>query len=285
MELKEKWIGYYLTHGEAVNVGGEEVFPESHTQIAIGKVKTYDEQGNNNVRVVVEVAGATYDFPGYINSGDPVANLLKQAKDEDHVICVRFEKKRKKDVDPKATIASITKDANTAKKNIVNIIAGVYNFNESSWVLSNEAVSNPANDPESVQTELDTAQINTKNFFGGPATPSVQADIDEKANQLIELYNFASKHNAEQGLDLKVKALKSLATNLLLAVDKLQVGVYELESANYSDLSHAKAKELLFAWVQVNPITTELLDKKGGFSEWVNSFLSESTDIWTWARS
>ena len=285
-ELKEKWINDFTSLGAEVEVGGEKVRPDTKTSIAIGKIFSMEEVGRNNLKTVLKVPGAKYDFSGFMNDNNPVADLLKQAKELDAPIAVRFEKKRKKDTDPKATMTELTVDSNTARDNIVNIVAGVYNYSTKEWILTDDAVSNPAEDPAHVVQELEAASYSTANFFDSERPKKiVTTDKDQKVNHLISMYNFAAEHNLENEIGLKDEFLRILAGLMLKACDQLQMKMKNLDAPNYSDYSHTKARGMLFSWMRVNPLTQETITKKGAFNEWINQFLTENQELYEWAQA
>lgn len=287
MQIQEKWISDYTLLGKEVIINGVSVRPETKTSIAIGKVFALEEAGKNNLKAVVKVSGAKYNFTGFLNDNNPVAELIKKAKEEDLVIAVRFEKKRKKNVDPAIPIEELLVNASVAKDNIVNIVAGIYSFNTNEWLLTDDAVSDPAEDPSSVMNVLNSVCYNTNDFFSRPVSyvDKVTTDNDWKANHLISMYNFGAEHNLENDIGLEVNALKALATYMLKACDQLQMQIYELQSPNYNDYSHTKARGMLFSWMKLNPLSKEIMSKKGGFNEWITRFLNESLDLWKWAKS
>lgn len=285
-ELKEKWINDFTSLGAEVEVGGEKIRPDTRTSIAIGKVFSIEEVGRNNFKVVLKVTGAKYDFSGFMNNNNPVEELLKQAKELDAPIAVRFEKKRKKDADPKATITELTVDSATARDNIVNIVAGVYNYSTKEWILTDDAVSNPAEDPAHVIQELESASYSTANFFDSDKPKRiVTTDKDQKVNHLISMYNFAAEHNLENEIGLKDEFLRILAGLMLKACDQLQMRMKNLDAPNYSDYSHTKARGMLFSWMRVNPLTQDTITKKGAFNEWINQFLTENQELYEWAQA
>ena len=285
-ELKEKWINDFTSLGAEVEVGGEKVRPDTKTSIAIGKIFSMEEVGRNNLKAVLKVPGAKYDFSGFMNNNNPVEELLNQAKELDAPIAVRFEKKRKKDVDPKATITELTVDSATARDNIVNIVAGVYNYSTKEWILTDDAVSNPAEDPAHVIQELEAASYSTANFFDSERPKRiVTTDKDQKVNHLISMYNFAAEHNLEHEIGLKDEFLRILAGLMLKACDQLQMKMKNLDAPNYSDYSHTKARGMLFSWMRVNPLTQETITKKGAFNEWINQFLTENQELYEWAQA
>lgn len=284
MEISEKFIKDFKPFGAAVTHQGKKVRPETKTNVAIGRIATVENSGKNNLKVVMKVAGAKYDFSGFVNDNTPVAKLIKQAKEEDLVICARFEKKRKKNVDPNLPIDEITKDSFIAKENIVNIVAGVYNFNSKEWILSSDAVSNPAEDPEYVKNELASATYSTDDFFTASAPKIQTTDADWKANHLISMFTYAREHCKENGVDIGIKGLKVLATHLLTAADVLQMKANKFDMPNYNDYSHTKARGMLFSWMKANPLSTDLMKTKGAFNKWVEDFAEENVELWAWAK-
>lgn len=288
-ELKEKWLNDFIGLGSPVEHNGKMIRPETRTSIAIGKISKLDEAGKNNLKLTLEVAGAKYDFIGFMNDNTPVSKLAKQAKEENLTICVRFEKKRKKGVDPSKSIDEITKDSFTARDNIVNIVAGVYNFNSEDWVLTDDAISNPDEDPKFVADELKKAVYSTDGFFTSPSKSNSgnqtfqPVDTNWKRNHLITMFTYASEHNHEHKLELDYNALKVLANYMLKATDQLQTRANNLPEPNYNDYSHTKARAMLFSWMKINPLTKTIMTTKGGFNDWITKFLNESVAIWEWA--
>lgn len=284
-ELKEKWLKEFISLGKEVDHNGKTVRPNTRTSIAIGKVTRLDESGKNNLKATVKVAGAKFDFSGFLNDNTPVANLLKQAKEMDVAIPVRLERKRKKNVDPTLDIKDITKDASTAKDHVVWIVAGVYNLSTNEWILTDDAVSNPDEDPSYVVAEIKSASYNTAGFFESNNAPKLQTtDKDWKANHLVSMFTYASEHNFENELGLKPQELKVLAIYMLKAADQLQIKSKNIPAPNYNDYSHTKARGMLFSWMRVNPLTKEIMTTNGEFSKWISRFLTENLEIWKWAN-
>lgn len=286
IQLKEMWLRDFNALGTSVEHEGQTLRPNTRVSIAIGKVFALEDKGNNNLRLVLKVTGAKYDFTGFINDDNPVSNLLKEAHKNDLPIAVRFEKKRKKNVDPTLDIDELTADANTARDSIVNIVAGVYNFNTETWILTDDAVSTPSEDPEYVVHELQKAQYSTAGFFSDQSAPSkprvrVQGSPDEKANQLLSMYVHANELNAEEEIGLDANGVRNLAKYLLKAADMLQMSVYGLNEPAYSDYSHTKARMMLFSWLRVNPLNLDIM--KNSFNEWLNEFVRVNAETWKWA--
>lgn len=284
-ELREKWLNEFTGLGSPVEHNGTTVRPDTRTSIAIGKVTRLEEAGKNNLKLTLKVAGAKYDFSGFMNDNTPVANLAKQANEEDLTICVRFEKKRKKDVDPTTSIMDLTKDSGIARDNIVNIVAGVYNFNNEQWVLTDDAISNPDEDPAYVADELKKAVYSTEGFFQSAEPKGPPVDNNWKVNHLISMFTYASEHNYEHKLELDINALRVLANYMLKATDQLQMRANGIPTPNYNDYSHTKSRGMLFSWMRINPLTKEIMTTKGGFNDWITRFLNESVAIWEWAKA
>jgi len=284
-ELREKWINDFTAKGKPVVVNGETLRPDTRVSIAIGKVARLDETGTNNLKAVIKVPGAKYDFSGFLNGNNPVAELLKKAKENEYPIAVRFEKKRKKNADPKETIENLTKDSGTARDNIVNIVSGVYNFGDSSWITTDDSISNPNEDPDYVKEELSKASYSTSNFFDSGEKKLKTSDKEWKANHLVSMFTYASEHNLENEIGLEPKSIKLLATFMLKACDQLQMKMKNIDSPNYNDYSHTKARGMLFSWMRVNPLSKEIMTTKGKFTEWITRFVDENVELWEWAKN
>ena len=285
-ELKEKWIREFISLGPEVEHNGQKIRPNTTTSIAIGKVDRLDTMGTNNLKGVVKVPGAKYDFSGFLNDNTPVSSLLKEAKENEYPVCVRFERKRKKNADPTADIKDLTKSSDVARDNIVWIIAGVYNFGTEEWILTDDAVSNPAEDPEYVAREIKSASYSTEGFFQSNNAPKLQTtDLDWKANHLLSMYSYAKEHSVENELNFNEQELRIIASYMLRACDEVQMRVKQIPSPLYNDYSHTKARGLLFSWMRVNKLSKETLTQKGAFTAWIGKFFEETVATWAWANS
>lgn len=284
MNIQEKWINDFIGLGPAITHEGESVRPETRVSIAIGKVKELNDNGKGNLQAIVSVTGAKFQFKGFLNSNSPVATLLTEAKEKDAVVAVRFERKRKKDVDPRTPIMELTADATTARNNIVWIVAGVYNFNAKSWILTDDAVSNPDEDSAGVVAELSKAAYSTAGFFESDAPKISTTDKDWAVNHLVSMYTYLSEHNIDNELNLDDKRLKFVAKHLLDAVDHVQKKVKRIDTPNYVDYSHTKVRGMLFSWMRVNPLPATAFASKEAFQSWLNKFIQDSLSLWSWAE-
>lgn len=283
-EIKEKWIKGFISLGREIEHNGNKIRPNTTTQVVIGKVARLDDNGNNNMKATVKVPGAKFDYSGYLNENTPVGSLLKEVKEKDLPVCIRLERKRKKNADPMADIKDLIVSSDVARDNIVWIVAGVYNFGTEEWILTDDAVSNPTEDPDYVNIEIKSASYSTEGFFASTSPKLQTTDSDLKANHLLSMYAYASDHNLENEINLNEKEVKILATFMLKACDQLQMKVKGIETPNYNDYSHTKARGALFSWMRTNPLSREIMDTKGGFTEWLNKFLSDYLDVWNWAN-
>mgnify|MGYP001157841176 FL=1 len=284
-ELREKWIKGFVSLGPEIEHNGQKVRPNTTTSVVIGKVVRLDEAGKNNLKATIKVPTAKYDFSGFLNDNTPVSNLLKQAKEKDVPICVRIERKRKKNADPTADIADLTKTPELGRENVIWIVAGVFNFSTSEWILTDDAISNPEEDPDYVMKEIKSASYSTSGFFQSDAPRLQTTDKDWKANHLISMFAYASEHNIENEIGLNTEQLKILAIYMLKAVDQLQMKAKGIDVPNYNDYSHTKARGMLFSWMRLNPLSKDIMTQKGAFNQWISRFLEENLEIWNWANA
>ena len=284
-ELKEKWIKEFVAPGIEVVHNGKPIRPNVRVNIAIGKIVTINEaSGKNNLKVVLKVPGAKYDFSGFINDNTPVSKLLREAKEKELPICVRFERKRKKEADPTKDIMELTENTSIAAKNVIWVVSGVYNFTNSSWIMSDNPVSNPAEDPEYVKKDIEAAAYSTENFFEGNAPKLKTSDLEWKENHLISMFTYASEQNKENESGFTQSELEILAVFMLKAVDHLQMKMKNIPAPNYNDYSHTKARGMLFSWMRVNPLNKEILHTKGEFNKWISRFIEENVALVAWAK-
>lgn len=284
-ELKEKWINGFVSLGPEIEHEGKKIRPNTTTSIAIGKVSALEPSGKNNLKCIVKVPGAKFDFNGFLNDNTPVANLLKEAKEKELTVCARFERKRKKNADPTKDISELTSSMDVARDNVVWITAGVFNFGTEEWILTDDAVSNPDEDPDNVLPEIKSASYSTEGFFESNNTPKLQtSDLDWKANHLLSMHSYATEHNIDNSIGLKANEIKVLAIYMLRAVDQLQMKVKNIPGPNYNDYSHTKARGVIFSWMRQNPLSREIMDEQGGFTKWITRFLEESIALWAWAN-
>lgn len=285
--LKETMVGKFTALGKEIEHNGKRIRPDLEVSVAVGRV-TEIQEGDGVARVIMNVTGAKYAYHGYVQLDSAVEKVARRARDTDTPICLRFENKRKKDVNPETPMADLKPDMATAQKNIVNILVGAFNLNTGEWILTSEAQSNPAEDEAWVKDKIMSAvEQNIDNFFDAP--PAVGTvdhgysnPAEDKANHLISLYCFLREQEVANNVNLNEQQRAVLAEKFLHAIDSLQVAANNLPGVNYKAYSHTKARQLFFQYAELNPLTA---DNIRNHNEYINNFLAEGQKIWAWAIS
>lgn len=288
MAIKPKLLGDFTALGKTVEANGEKIRPEVAVSLAAAHVK--EIQDGKVARAVLVVEGAKFELNGYLSPQETVLEILRKAQENNEAIVVRFEKKRKKGVDPKAPIADITATMDIARENITKIISGVYNFNTNQWVLTREAESDPSEDPEGTIEAIKACNVDVDAFFrsetpssGSSAAPqSGNREEESKENALLSMYFFVEEQAIKNGLNLDVESKKKIALSLLKASNFLQVNMFGLEAPIYSAYSHTRARFLVFKWIEtISPLDANAAEN---MPAWGSNLVQNSHKLWQWAR-
>lgn len=290
-KLISRLIGDFSNPGPKREVNGEIMRPDAKCTVASVRIKKIDDN-NGNMKIDAEADGAKYGLGGYISSNETVAQVIKDAFERDEVVIVRFEKKRKKNADPLKTIEELTPDMGTAKDNITKIVSGVYNFNAKEWILTREAQTDPAEDPESVIKVINSLSYNSDNFFAEPSAAqtgnpegmspavNVNREAENKENALMTMYFFIKEQETKNGYTLPGAKRREIAIFLLRIADQLQMNHFGMDNPSYSAYSHSRARYLLFKWAEeMSPITEEVAND---FPTWGKATIKNATSLWNW---
>lgn len=114
-----------------------EVVVEDHT----GVIKAISEMDKV---AKIEFAGDNLTKPviGYLQLDDPLLDTIKELKKSKETVNYRIEITRKEGVDRSVSMSELRSSAETAQASVRKILAGI------NGVLSKEAVTNPAEDPD-----------------------------------------------------------------------------------------------------------------------------------------
>lgn len=286
MSIISKLIKDYVAKGRPIEDGFR---PEVKVTIASVFV-TNEEENKGNINFTFKADGAKFKLGGYINSSEPVAQVIKLAAEKNEPVCVRLEKKRKKNVDPKLSIEEISKDMNIARENIVKTVVGVFDFRTNKWVLTSEAQSNPNEDPEGLLEIIKGLNFQADGFFSsspqneGPIIISnAQKEKENAENALMSMYFFLVEQEKEHGYTLDGQKRREYSIQLLKLANLIQMQTFNLEHPNFTAYSHTRARYLVFKWAEVMaPLNKEAIEK---FGPWCKSVLKNGTALWHWCQS
>lgn len=292
MSIISKLVADFVIPGRAVDYNGTKVNPEVKVAIASVRVTAVSEKNNGNLSVNFEADGAKFGLNGFINSDEPAAAIIKLAHEKGEVICVRFEKKRKKNIDPNLPMSEIAATMDIARQNIVKLITGVFDFNSGKWVLINNSPSDPSNDPEGTIDSIKSLDFSADGFFdkaqgsnGDPAPAGYvnpNKEIESKENALMTIYYFIREQEKEHGYELTEEQRHILATKLTKMANHIQIAMFGLETPSYRAYSHTRARFAIFKYAEVvSPLNLEAVK---AFNVWGPQCLKSSIDTWNWSR-
>lgn len=281
----------FVGHGKGVQHNGKLVLPEVKVTVASVYVDKKEDKGNGLLNYTFRADGAKYALGGFINSTEPIVKVFDAAQEQNQPICVRLEKKRKKNVDPTTPISDLTVDMGTAQKNITRIVVGIFDTRSNKWILSREAESNPAEDPEEILGEIDQLSFDTTGFFdkgeapaqGATSYPSSSSKEQEnKENALMTMYFFIAEQEKLHDFSLDPAMRRKCAIVLLRLANQLQEKHFGLSEPNYSAYSHARARFIIFKWAEVmDPLNQDAIN---GMRAWGTKLITEGVALWDWCE-
>lgn len=281
MSQIEKTIASFVADGKPV----DGVTPDVRVEVVSGKVIDIISK-NNSQNIIISVAGEEYKHNGYVGENELVFSLLKKAKELNKTVIVRLERKRKKGIDPKEKILDLTKDMDTARKNVIKLTVGVYDENKKEWLLTNEAESDPAKDPSQVKSGIDSVNYNSNDFFRAPSTPKVVSnkELNSKSDSLVTLYFFLRERANKLELPINDDLLKEYSKILLSACDYIQTHLFDMKQPVYSDYTYTRTRFLLFNYADhIKDIDGSVLSDVNHFKQWAKEFIKQGGTLWHWA--
>lgn len=285
MAIISKLINDYVALGRPIEDGFR---PEVKVTIASVYVSGEDEN-KGNINFTFKADGAKFKLGGYINSSEPVAQVIKLAAEKNEPICVRLEKKRKKNVDPKLGIEEISNTMDVARENIVKTVVGVFDFRTNKWVLTGEAQSSPDEDPAGLLDQIKGLNFQADNFFdsapepsGQPIVSNAQKEKENAENALMTMYFFLVEQEKEHGYTLNSSTRREYAIQLLKLSNLIQMQTFNLEAPSFSAYSHTRARYLVFKWAEVmSPLNGEAIKN---FGPWCKAVLKNGSALWGWCQ-
>lgn len=264
MTTKQAFVSYDGTDSKGIRA-------EVRVQKGVGKITKIDRHENGKTaNITVRNPDLKHPIHGFINVTDPIFPLIEEAFESKADVHYRTEAQRKRSIDRSIPIAELRTTMEVAKENVTNIFAGVNDR------LSDEAVTNPAEDPDPAGRIRATAQDSQEaspNEAPSRATRSGVSVQEEKPwtdyntngspnlgsysfGAALGVDTFATKLLSEAGIDVlsgdAEDTIFTLAKDLLDITDYVQVKVYNgtLARANRAVASHAKVRGVIFTLVE-----------------------------------
>lgn len=260
-----------------VKVSVASVYPE--------KIDINEKQGVANCTFKAD--GAKFPFGGYIAINDPVFKVIEKAHEKSLPLVVRFEKARKKNVDPSLSIEEITATMDIARDNIVRLTVGVFDYNTNKWLLSQEAHTLPTDDPENISSRILSLNYDANDFFNNsseskPKSVNPNKEKENCENAIVSMYIFIKEQELANGFTLSDEKRRKLAINLVKMANLIQIKANNLSGPVYSDYSHTRARFLLFKWIETTlPLNEETFTD---MKKWSNGIIDETVNLWSWSK-
>lgn len=190
-DVKAHWsVKPFVSHdgGDAKGVRAEVLVFKG-----VGKIESIVSKGVT-ANVIFKVDGLKHPISGWLNSNDPIFPSVEEYKDKEIDVEFRIEQQRKGTIDRNVPIEELRTSQDEANKNLTKILAGVrpigVNQNEtglpSNMIFSDEAVTNPAEDPQGTGNErhsaLNAPVSPVSSHSASPATGVKTASLDDLVN-------------------------------------------------------------------------------------------------------
>lgn len=276
-----KALGSHITDGKPREWQGKTVTPNILVTIGSGKIKSLDVGDKTNL-VQIDIEGLKYPFKGYFGNRGPLLKILQIAQKEEKMVCLRFEKKTKPDIDPNISIdCDEFKTMAGAQGKVVTVVAGIYDANTGKWILENEAISNPDNDPEEIKLQLgQLAGVDPIGFFDkkndiNNTTSTLNLNPQhEIAHSIIMFINFLREVENKYNYTLDNNVRKKLALSLNKGLAVIQKDLYEF--VDPCDPSFKRIRKSIFNYEEKISNLTE--EEMKNFKGWMISMREHVID-------
>lgn len=240
----------------------------------------------------IAIPGLEYPFSGYFAVASKIGKALQHFADEDKMITVIFEQKKKNKLPEDEANKDITELRDTpehAKKTTVKTVAGIYDYNKNTWIFTDEASFNGKDIPSDWTNELIQKSQDVNFDLGDLAPtedipkPNVPQSVD-KQSFLINYYMFVKDMETKYGYELTDERRKLISRKLLKIADGFQQKMTGLPVPNYKDYSHTRARQLVFQVTERFIILDEKVQTDEGLQEIVKGIISYGLNLLAWTE-
>lgn len=265
------------------------------------------------------VSNTKFGIKGWVKKDSEVAKMINKAYAEDKPIYFRVEKARKKGIDRTIPIQELSKGMENARDHINNQLAAVRWNEEDDWTFSDDALTNPAEDPigsrsrpsalsmsaEDLKNSRPAAtgntgnnsfvsHYNTSNCFEAPQYMNTNNDgefnlgsLGAKTPALVRKYllDYCKKND----IDASDDQINRVSVAFVSIANKAQVLVYKKVQgkdieADMNAPSHSTARSLLYDFCEFsNPLTVEEFSDDAALNAWAKSALKSVLTVWIWS--
>lgn len=241
---------------------------------------TIQKKNSDVSHLSIDIPGLDYPFSGYFPTNSSMGNVLSKFSENKMLLTVLFEQKRKKDIDRNIPINELRPTPEIAKANTVKIVAGIYDWKENKWILSDESTVTEV--PQDWTNELIKRSLendfNEDSFVPIVEAPKPVVTVEtDKSFFLINYYMFVKDMETKFEYELSDERRRLIARKLLILADAIQQKTTGIPIPNYKDYSHTRARGLVFQVFErfVN------LDKRVETDEGLNNIMKSGMEMVT----
>lgn len=238
----------------------------------------------------IEVPGLEYPFSGYFPISSKIGKALQHFADEEKMITVAFEQKKKNKLPEDEANKDITELRDTpehAKKTTVKTVAGIYDYNKDSWIFTDEASFSGKDISDDWTNELVQKSQDVDFDLGDLAPseivpkPNVPQSVD-KQSFLINYYMFVKDMETKYDYELSDERRKLISRKLLKIADGFQQKMTGLPVPNYKDYSHTRARQLVFQVAERFVLLDKSVETDEGLQSIIKGIVSYGLNLLNW---
>lgn len=280
MELKQIFSQFQITDT-----------PKGDVKVMIiAGIPSLNVSKKGSVKVEIESEFAKQKVSGYCFSGSALVEILGKAEETQTPVIIRIEKQRKKDVDKDLSIVELSKDMATGQKNIITSIVGVYDINNSKWILEGNHAD--------VKKDTDIINETLKSILEGSNKETVDVDSFfevkqkevhipnptnfDKQSQLVTMLFTVKEAENKYGYELEDETRQDIAIKILKLADEIQKLIKQADYVDYKDFSHNRARYMIFSYERLY----RNLDKENvaNIKDWIKDCYNTNKKILEWTK-
>lgn len=243
LELKDGWIGAIVDTGRDTSKGQ---CGEVSVNLAVGTTTIDPSTNGKAINVKVMPENAKYGLSGYVGKSYDLAKIAQRAVEKGTKLLYRFEQRRKPHLDVNIPMAELKPDVQSGRENTLKVLAGIYNFNENKWILSNDIAAYPDNDPQALKDFINNCTaIDIDSVLEGPVEIKTDYSYNAKV-QLFDIYSFLQAQEQKLNFELSLKEKLIATIRLLNLVEKIQTIITQQNQVIYDSKTFEDAKKMVF---------------------------------------
>ena len=241
-------------------------------------------------KLEIYVTGLEHPFGGYFPVNSSLGKTLQKFADEEKMISVLFEQKRKNKIPEEEHNKSIVELRDTpehAKETTVKIVGGILDWSDKKWLISPESTVIKDRIPEEWTSELIQKSVE-QSFDNIEIAPveevprPVMTQDKDKNFCLINFYMFVKDMEIKHSYELTEERRRLVSHKLLLLADGFQKKFTGAVLPNYKDYSHTRARSLVFQISERFVPLDNRTQTDEGLNQIVKEILTIGIDLLNW---